>query len=70
MRDRLPSLPNPRIRHGVQDIGEEVYRHVGQADGEDAALHQVVVAVGDGLDREASDAGPRKDRFGHDGTSE
>lgn len=59
-------LPDSGIRNGVENIGEEVYGYVGEANCEDATLDQVVIAVGDGLDGEASDAGPGEDGFGDD----
>jgi hypothetical protein len=65
----LSSLSNPWVRHRVQKIRQEIYCDVRQADGEDASLDQVVVAVADGLDGQAADAGPGEDGFGYDGAS-
>src|ERR1700677_4111531 len=59
-----------RVGDRVGDVGEEVDSNVGQADGEDAALDQGIVAVGDGGQGEAADAGPAKDGFGDDGSCE
>ena len=36
------------IGHGVQQIGQQVDQHIGQPDGQDTALHQRVVAIGNG----------------------
>src|ERR1017187_5116714 len=58
------------VGDGVGDVGEEVDGDVGEADGEDAALDQGVVAVGDGGEREAANAGPGKDRLRDDGAGE
>ena len=58
------------VGEGVGDVGEEVDGDVGEADGEDAALDEGVVAVGDGGEGEAADAGPAEDGLGDDGAGE
>ncbi len=64
------SLPDPWIRHGIQKVRQKIDRNVRQANRQDAALHQIVIAIADGLDGEASDAGPGEDGFGDDGAGE
>jgi hypothetical protein len=39
------SLPNPRVRYRIQHIRQKIHGDVGQSNGQDAALDQVVVAV-------------------------
>ena len=60
-------LSDPRVRHGIEKVGQEIYCDVSEADGEDAALDYEIVAVANGVDGEASDAGPGEDFFGDDG---
>ncbi len=64
------SLSNPGVRDRIEDIREEIHGDVGQANRQDAALHQVVVAVRDCLDGEAADAGPGEDGLGHNRAGE
>jgi len=59
-------LPDPRVGHRVQHVSQKVHRDIGQSNRQDAALHQIVIAVRDGLDGETADARPTKDRLGHD----
>ncbi len=63
-------MANPGIQGGVDEIGEKVDGDIGEADAEQASLDQRVVAIADGADGEASDAGPGKDGFGDDGAGE
>ena len=56
-----------RVGYSVGDVGEEIHSHISEPDGEDAALHEGIVAVGDGGQRETADAGPAEDCFGYDG---
>jgi hypothetical protein len=63
-------VAHARVGDGVGDVGEEVDGDVGEADGEDTALDQGIVAVGDGGQGEAADAGPAEDGFGNDGSCE
>jgi len=56
--------------HRRCNVGEEVDGDVGKADGEDAALDEGIVAVGDGGEGEAADTGPAEDRLGDDGSGE
>ena len=65
--DRCVLLPNPRVRHRVQDVRQEIHGDVRQADRQNAALDQIVIAIRDGLDGQAADAGPGEDGFGNDG---
>ncbi len=58
------------VGQGVDGVGDEVYGYVGEADGEDAALDEGVVAVGDGGERQAAEAGPAEDRLGDDGAGQ
>src|SRR5579872_4036923 len=44
-RDCGASLPNPRVRHRIQQIRKKVHRNVSQPNRQDAALHEVVVAI-------------------------
>ena len=69
-RPRLALLPDPRVRHRVQHIRQEVHGHIRQPNRQDAALHQEIIAGGDGVDGEAADAGPGEDLFGDDGAGE
>src|SRR5260370_40746182 len=57
------SLPDPRIRHRIQHVCQKVHRDIRQSNRQDAALDQIVIAVRDGLDGEAADAGPGEDSF-------
>src|SRR5579859_394330 len=68
----MPRLlrPDARVQHGVENVGGEVHEHVRHPDGEDAALDEGVVAVGDGGDGEAADAWPTKDGLGDDGAGQ
>src|SRR5208337_564505 len=66
----VSSLADARVEGGVDEVGEEVDGDIGEADGEQASLDEGVVAVADGADGEASDAGPGEDGFGDDGTGE
>src|SRR5450432_119617 len=69
---RLPVvlLANSRVDRRIGQVGEEIHGDVGGADGQDAALYQVVIAVGNGLDGEAAEAGPGEDGLGDDGAGE
>ena len=64
------SFPNPRVRYRVQHIRHKIHGDICQSNRQDAALDKVVVAVRDGLDRQAADAGPGEDGFGDDGSGE
>src|ERR1700752_5270623 len=61
------SIPDARVYDQIHDVGGEVDEDEGESDGEYAALEKRLVAVGDGGDGEASDAGPAEDGFGDDG---
>lgn len=63
-------MADARVGEVVEEVGDEVDGDVGEADGEDASLDQVVVAVGDRLNGEAADSGPGEDGFGDDGAGE
>src|ERR1051325_5427416 len=69
VRDRF-LLPDAGVRHRVEDIRQEIHGDIGETDCKNAALNEVVVAVGNGLDRQSSDARPREDRLCHDGSRE
>src|SRR5260370_695126 len=56
-----------RAKNGGAENLKEIPGHVGRADRQDEALHQEIVAAGDGWDRRAADAGPGEDCFGNDG---
>src|SRR5581483_9500546 len=64
------SLSNARVDGGVEHVREKVYGDIREANGQDAALDDIVVAVADGGDGEAAESGPGKDRFRHDGAGE
>ena len=70
MRITEESSAHSRVGDGVGDVGEEVHCDVGEADRQNAALDEGVVAVGDGGEGEAADAGPTEDGFGDDGSGE
>jgi putative oxidoreductase len=40
--------PDSGIGHGIQHIGQQVDQHIGQPDGQDTALHQCVITIGNG----------------------
>ena len=53
-------------RGGRRPVDQQVHRHVGDRDQQDAALHQRVVAEADRLNQQPADARPREDRLGDD----
>src|SRR5882757_1320755 len=57
-----------RVGYSVGDIGEEIHSHISESYGQDATLHQGIVAIGDGGQGEAADARPTEDCFSYDGT--
>src|SRR5919198_6539970 len=61
-------LPNPRIDHRVQQVSQKIPGHISEANGQDAALHEVIVTIGNGLNRQTPDSRPGKNGFGHDGS--
>src|SRR3954447_12337965 len=61
-------LPNSGVRDRVQNVSEEIHGNVGEPDREDAALDEVIIAVGDCLNGETADSRPGKDGFSHDRT--
>ena len=63
-------LPDARIRQRIKEVGHKIHDDIGEADHEDRALNQVVIAIADSLNGQPSDAGPGKDCLGHDGSGE
>src|SRR5262245_17817900 len=64
---RAPSfIPNPRIEETVCEIDEQVHRHIGDRDQQNAALNGRIVARADRLNEQAAHARPRKNRLGDD----
>ncbi len=63
-----PLLTYSRIEGGINEVREKVDGDIGKTDAEQASLDERVVAVADGGDGEASDAGPGEDGFGDDGS--
>jgi hypothetical protein len=43
-------LSYPRIHRRVQQVGQKIHGDIGQPNRQNASLHQVVIAVGYGLD--------------------
>lgn len=66
--DRLS--PHAGVDPAVGYVGEEIDEDVGEADGQETALDEGVVAVGDGADGETAEAGPTEDGFRDDGSGE
>ncbi len=64
------SSPHPRIHPPVDHIRQQVHQYIGQPDRQKAALHQRIVAIGDGADGEAAEAGPTEDGFSDDGAGQ
>src|SRR6266545_203855 len=64
------SKPNPRVEVGVEHVYDQIGAHEGGREGDDCRLHHRVVAVVDGVDRQAADARPGEDRLGDDRASE
>src|SRR5690348_4312880 len=63
-------LSDSGVRNGIQYIRQKVHRDVSQADREDTALHEVIIAAGDRLNRQPTDTRPRKDCLSDDGSRE
>src|SRR6476660_3108458 len=61
---------NAGVGQRVEEISHEVHGYVSEADHEDAALDEIVVAAADGADGEAADSGPGKNCFGNNGSGE
>ncbi len=51
------------IEQAVGDVGQQVHRHVGDGNQQDASLDERVVAKRDRLNEQSPDARPRKDGF-------
>src|SRR5438132_10215040 len=62
--------PDSRIQVAVEDVDEEVAGEVERAEHEHARLHDRIVARGDRLEDQPSEAGPREDGLGDDGAPE
>src|SRR5437867_2490811 len=62
--------PDPRVEVGVQHVHEEVARQVERAQHEHAGLHDRIVARGDRLEDQSSEARPGEHGLGHDGAAE
>ncbi len=60
------SSRDPRVEPPVQHVDDQVERHIGDRDEENAALHQRIVAERDRLDQQTTDPRPREDRLGDD----
>ena len=60
------SLPYPRIEGRVQQVSQKIHQDIGQSDHQNAALHQIIVAVRYRRHGQPPDSGPRKNRLGHD----
>src|ERR1700730_3506241 len=61
---------HPRIDYSIQNIREQIHEDVRDSDHENTTLQQWVVAGGNGLYREAGDAGPGENCFCDDSTSQ
>src|SRR6266567_6140007 len=66
----VDSLPNPWVRQRIEEIRHKVHHHISQADHQDAALYQVIIAATDCLDGQATDSRPGKNCLGHNRTSQ
>jgi len=55
---------------GVGCIGEQVHDNVCETYGEDTALYESIVAIGDGGKGETAEAWPAEDGLGDDGASQ
>src|SRR5437667_138341 len=62
--------PDPRIEEAVQHVHEEVARQVERAQHEHAGLHDRIVARGDRLEDQSSEARPGEHGLGDDGAAE
>src|SRR5207249_4193115 len=62
--------PDPRIEVAVQHVHEEVARQVERAQHEHAGLHDRIVARGDRLEDQSSEARPGEHGLGDDGAAE
>src|SRR5208282_5385125 len=43
-------LPDPRVHRRVQQVSQKVHGYIRQANRQNASLHQIVIAIGYGLD--------------------
>src|SRR6266542_1275243 len=64
------SEPDPRVEIGVDHVHQKIDDHKGAGKEEHRGLHDRVVAVEDGLDGEATHAGPGEDGLGDDRAAE
>ncbi len=64
------SCTNPRIEHGLDDVGEKVEQHVARRNDQHAALHQQDIARRNRLHEHRADAGPLEHRLDIDGPAE
>src|SRR5215216_7434241 len=63
--------PDPRVEPPVEEVRQRVGQDVGDADDEDAALDEPVVALVDALlDEEEAEPRPVEDLLGDDGAGE
>src|SRR5215813_12470740 len=57
-------IPNPRVKHRIQQIDDEINAHEKYGGAEHRCLHNRIVAVIDPLNGQAADAWPGEHRFG------
>jgi hypothetical protein len=62
----LTLVPDAWVKGGVGDVDYEVHEHLHPGEDEDEPLHDRVVALEHGIDREPPEAGDVEHRLGDD----